>query len=86
LTDLNKKYYDTKYIFNSTHPQKINSILPDHISIKMLAQNFVILQESTSGVDLLIVKTSNSCLDCVFKKCCEKYKNGKRCKNCPKRK
>lgn len=23
--------------------------------------------------------------DCVFKKCCKKYKEGKRCKKCPKR-
>lgn len=23
-------------------------------------------------------------LDCVYKKCCKKYKKGKRCKSCPK--
>lgn len=24
------------------------------------------------------------CVGCAFKKCCKKYKKGKRCKKCPK--
>jgi len=33
-------------------------------------------------------KGFNSCADfdsCIFKKCCKKYKRGKRCKKCPDR-
>jgi len=31
------------------------------------------------------IKGIQSCLVCCeFKKCCKKYKKGKRCKNCPK--
>ena len=26
-----------------------------------------------------------ACSDCEMKKCCKKYKEGKRCKKCPKR-
>ena len=25
------------------------------------------------------------CQSCLFKKCCKKYKKGRRCKNCPKK-
>lgn len=35
---------------------------------------------------LLFKGMEQSMIECSFKKCCKKYKKGKRCKNCPEKK
>jgi len=35
-------------------------------------------------VNQFILKDFSFQLDCVYKKCCKKYKKGKRCGSCPK--
>jgi len=33
---------------------------------------------------LMLMKEFTFQLECVYKKCCKKYKKGKRCRSCPK--
>lgn len=47
-------------------------------SLNSELENFIDINESTKGFNPFV---DFSC--CVFKKCCKKYKRGKRCKKCP---
>lgn len=38
-----------------------------------------------TGMRLSIMEKSRVLEECVLKKCCKKYKKGKRCKKCPDR-
>ena len=38
-----------------------------------------------TGIRLSIMEKSRVLEECVLKKCCKKYKKGKRCKKCPDR-
>jgi hypothetical protein len=37
-----------------------------------------------TNIQPMLVKEFTFQLDCVYKKCCKKYKKGKRCGSCPK--
>jgi hypothetical protein len=51
----------------------------------MDANKVFISEEKVNSVELFSSKLLNLDLgECIFKKCCEKYKKGKRCKKCPK--
>ncbi len=42
--------------------------------------------DTLSGQSNFWMKSCNENMECVFKKCCEKYKKkGKHCKKCPKK-
>jgi len=52
----------------------------------MAMREYGIIEESEQRPDWNKNKGLNpyNCCGCDFKKCCKKYKKGKRCKKCPK--
>jgi len=52
----------------------------------MNKEKYLLYNENYNFPDLLQSKLLNPDSEsCIFKKCCEKYKKGKRCKKCPLR-
>ncbi|MGI4805871.1 MAG: hypothetical protein ACRYFL_13975 [Janthinobacterium lividum] len=52
----------------------------------MNAEKYLLSEENAASLKLFQSKLYNIDLgECIFKKCCEKYKKGKRCKKCPLR-
>jgi hypothetical protein len=52
--------------------------------ISAMEKDTLIKPAEYTANQLTLMKEFTFQLDCVYKKCCKKYKKGKRCKSCPK--
>ncbi len=51
----------------------------------MYKREFELCEMEKGDIAAVCDKTVRACsTGCIYKKCCKKYKKGKRCKDCPK--